>query len=149
MRKEEVKKKLMDYLLNARLIEFRYNDIFNLIFEKDNSFEKGQKLLMNLQIEAESFFCDGRLVEESEEDKDILLSNRLVKILYSNCVYITDIVLDDEFLIIYFDGKYVLKIRNYADSDFAWGLVDISHIVEQLHYQDNLMICCEDNYFYN
>lgn len=81
---------------------------------------------------------------EFEEVEDCLLAFELARLRYNNLIQVEEAYFYQDSMAIEFSEGYILHIRNYAESDFAWILEEMTLKTEQ----ERMSICCQDNIFY-
>lgn len=143
-------------LIDTRMLEITYSEVFNLIFYKSiNSSEgdnyKGTIRKMNLIIDAPFWVGEkSKWKEHMNNDNEIIamdddmLAYELVNIRYNNLIQVNKVEFFEKYLCISLDDERILLIAYSSDSDYSWILEEYNDKTPQ----EKMMIICQGNRLY-
>lgn len=136
------------------MLEFSYSETFNIHFYQESILGDLRQIQLRLILDTlcwignrEDWLRRIETLKEQrafEETEDCLLVFELARLRYNNLIQVEEVYFYHDSMAIEFLEGNILYIRNYAESDFAWILEEVTLKTDQ----ERMSICCQDNIFY-
>lgn len=137
-------------LIGSRMTQIIYGETFHLLFERPFCPDEPKTTEFLLMLDTSCWFGDRdewifriKSIENDvpDEGSDCLLAYELTRLKYYNQIQVETVDFFDEFFSITFEGKNILSIAYYAETDYAWILEEASQKKEQ----DKMVVGCQGN----